>query len=113
MDGGEFHASVYEAVRQIPPGRVTSYRSYHDSGHIALLISMPRHARHVGNALKFLPEDTDVPWQRVIGASGQISSRGPGTTGAERQRAALEDEGVVVQEMRVNLNQFGWFPASL
>lgn len=27
-------------------------------------------------ALKFLAPDSEVPWQRVLGSSGQISSRG-------------------------------------
>ena len=68
-------------------------------------------------ALKFLPSNTNppIPWHRVIGASGTISSRGPGTDGARRQRNALIAEGVdVVQgrsgEFRVDLQSFGWFP---
>lgn len=52
----------------------------------------------------------------MIGASGTISSRGPGTDGAQRQRDALVAEGVEVitgrtGEMRVDLRVFGWFPA--
>jgi methylated-DNA-protein-cysteine methyltransferase-like protein len=69
-------------------------------------------------ALKFLPSNTTppIPWHRVIGASGTISSRGPGTTGAQHQRDALQAEGVEVttgrnSEMRVNLREFGWFPS--
>jgi hypothetical protein len=69
-------------------------------------------------ALKFLPPNINppIPWHRVIGASGTISSRGPGTTGAQRQRDALQAEGVEVTtgrtgEMRVDLSEFGWFPS--
>ena len=56
-----------------------------------------------------------VPWHRVIGSSGTISSRGPGTDGAQRQRDALVAEGVEVTvgrtgELRVALTQWGWFP---
>lgn len=68
-------------------------------------------------ALKFLPDDTDIPWHRVIASSGTISSRGPGTSGADRQREALEAEDVVVSApgaggglMRVKLSAYGWFP---
>ncbi|CAE6536682.1 unnamed protein product [Rhizoctonia solani] len=111
MDAADFHARVYAAVREIPIGRVTSY------GHIAKIVGMPRHARHVGQALKFLPNDSDIPWHRVIASSGTISSRGPGTTGAARQRQALQDEGVQVSQpgaggglMRVSLTEYGWFP---
>ncbi|OSX62516.1 hypothetical protein POSPLADRAFT_1085052, partial [Postia placenta MAD-698-R-SB12] len=112
MDIAEFHAKVYHVVRQIPPQHVTSY------GHIAKLIGMPNYSRHVGQALKFLPANVNppIPWQRVISSSGIISSRGPGTSGADVQRHALEAEGVEVTvtrggEIRVDLRQYGWFPA--
>lgn len=47
--------------------------------------------------------------------AGEISSRGPGTTGAHRQRDALALEGVEVHEgsggkLRVSLREYGWFP---
>lgn len=70
-------------------------------------------------ALKFLgPQDqaqNPVPWQRVISAAGTISSRGPGTDGADVQRQALEAEGIEVTrgrtgELRVDMAQYGWFP---
>ncbi|KAG6815707.1 hypothetical protein H0H93_009147, partial [Arthromyces matolae] len=67
--------------------------------------------------LKFLSPDVNppIPWYRVIGASGAISSRGPGTQGAQRQRDALVAEGVEVTvgrtgEMRVDFRGYGWFP---
>ncbi|KJA22433.1 hypothetical protein HYPSUDRAFT_657662 [Hypholoma sublateritium FD-334 SS-4] len=113
LDSAEFHAAVYDIVRLIPACRVTSY------GHIAKLAGMPNHSRHVGQALKFLPPNTNplIPWHRVIGASGAISSRGPGTDGAQRQRDALVAEGVEVTtgrtgDLRVDLHQFGWFPSA-
>ncbi|KAI0313515.1 6-O-methylguanine DNA methyltransferase [Amylostereum chailletii] len=100
LDAAEFYAE-----------KVTTY------GHIAKLIGMPRHSRHVGQALKWLSPDAvqPVPWQRVISSSGAISSRGPGTDGAQRQRNALEAEGVSVNvgrtgELLVNLKRYGWFP---
>jgi len=111
MDAAEFHVKVYDACRLIPHGKVTSY------GHIAKLIGMPRHSRHVGQALKFLGDDT-VPWQRVIGASGTISSRGPGTDGAQQQAQALRREDVDVQMSRtgqhiISLAEYGWFPEDI
>lgn len=56
-----------------------------------------------------------IPWQRVLSSSGVISSRGPGTDGANTQRQALEAEGVEVAvgrsgDLRVNLGEYGWFP---
>ncbi|KAI0773018.1 DNA binding methylated-DNA-cysteine S-methyltransferase [Trametes elegans] len=112
MDGDDFHAAVYHVVRQIPPARVTSY------GHIAKLIGMPSYSRHVGQALKFVSPDVNppIPWHRVLSSSGAISSRGPGTDGAARQRDALVAEGVDVQttragDFKVSLATYGWFPA--
>lgn len=64
----------------------------------------------LGAALKFLGPDNDVPWQRVVSSTGQISSRGAGTDGAERQRLELEGEGVQVVNMRVSWTEYGWFP---
>ncbi|KAF8915219.1 MGMT family protein [Mucidula mucida] len=110
MDSADFHAAVYDTVRRIPPGKVTTY------GHIAKLIGMPRNSRQVGQALKFLSPDLDppVPWQRVISSSGAMSSRGPGTDGAQRQRTELEAEEVEVSDsLKVNLRAYGWFPESL
>ncbi|KAF8213976.1 MGMT family protein [Mycena galopus ATCC 62051] len=111
MDSAEFHAAVYDTVRLIPNQKVTSY------GHIAKLIGMPNHSRHVGQALKFLSPDTTppVPWYRVVSSSGAISSRGPGTDGAQHQGEALEAEGVEVTvttagERKVNFAEYGWFP---
>jgi methylated-DNA-protein-cysteine methyltransferase related protein len=56
-----------------------------------------------------------VPWYRVVSSSGTISSRGPGTEGARRQRDELEAEGVEVStgrtgEMRIDFVRWGWFP---
>ncbi|KAI0030487.1 6-O-methylguanine DNA methyltransferase, partial [Vararia minispora EC-137] len=98
---------VYRVVRMIPEARVTSY------GHVAKLIGMPRHARHVGQALKFVSPVAGVPWQRVVQSTGTIARREPG--GAERQRRALEAEGVPVRvgrsgEFVVDFSACGWFP---
>ncbi|KAF9075414.1 MGMT family protein [Rhodocollybia butyracea] len=116
MDIAEFHAAVYDIVRKIPIGKVTSY------GHIAKLIGMPNYSRHVGQALKVLDVghvyDPPLPWHRVITSSGAIASRGPGTNAAERQRQALEEEDIEVVvgrtgELKIDLKTYGWFPARL
>ncbi|KAH9961790.1 hypothetical protein BC827DRAFT_1201900 [Russula dissimulans] len=68
-------------------------------------------------ALKFLSPvaDPPVPWQRVVSSAGKISSRDPGTDGAQRRREALEAEDVEVRvsrmnELLVDLATYGWFP---
>jgi methylated-DNA-protein-cysteine methyltransferase-like protein len=63
----------------------------------------------VGYALHSLPEGSDVPWQRVINAKGEISLRSEGWGGF--QRGLLESEGVVFDSKgRVPLSIFGWRP---
>ena len=58
---------IYETIRDIPRGRVASY------GQVAEIAGIPRGARQVGWALKHLPRGKDVPWHRVITASGKIA----------------------------------------
>jgi methylated-DNA-protein-cysteine methyltransferase-like protein len=93
---------VYRVGRLIPPGKVATY------GQIARLLGNPRAARTVGWALHSIPEDSDVPWQRVINAQGTISLDARGHGGAI-QRALLEAEGVAFDEQgRVDLQVCGW-----
>ncbi len=92
---------IWTVVGAIPPGSVATY------GQVAELAGLPRGARRVGQAMSRLPPGTRLPWHRVINAAGTISLRG---TGAARQRAMLEAEGVIFVRGRVNLDRFGWRP---
>ncbi len=94
--------AIYSLVTDIPMGKVATY------GQIAQLIGQPRHARQVGYALAATPDDLEIPWHRVVNASGEVSRRSePG--GDELQRSLLEGEGVVFDERdRVCLSRFQW-----
>ena len=98
------YAQIYAVVRRIPKGRVASY------GQVAELARLPRQARLIGYAMHALPEGSDVPWQRVINARGELSPRAlPGSEAI--QRALLEREGVVFDGRgRVDLRRFRWKP---
>lgn len=100
---------VWQVVRQVPPGCVTTY------GRIASYLPSPpgmserayaaRGARMVGGAMAACP--ADVPWQRVINAQGKISLRRG--DGGEEQRKLLEAEGVEFDEQdRVDLSRYLW-----
>ncbi|MDM7926973.1 MAG: MGMT family protein [bacterium] len=93
---------MFKVVRRIPPGKVTTY------GRIADLAGFPGQARLTGYALHSLKEGTDVPWYRVLNASGRISF--PAGSDAEAvQRSLLEAEGVNFQENgSVDLERYGW-----
>ncbi|MEO8274870.1 MAG: MGMT family protein [Thermoanaerobaculia bacterium] len=94
----------YAVIRRIPEGRVATY------GQVAELAGLPRSARQVGYALAALAEESDLPWQRVINARGEVSLRREmGRDGY--QRHLLEEEGVLFSiEARVDLKRFGWKP---
>jgi methylated-DNA-protein-cysteine methyltransferase-like protein len=85
---------IWRVVAAIPPGTVTSY------GGIARRAGLPGRARLVGHALKVAPADLDLPWHRVLNASGRISFP-EGSQAHALQRRKLEAEGVRFKGGRV------------
>lgn len=102
-----FYDRVYEFVRTVPRGYVVTY------GQVALELGAPAAARAVGYALHYLPGDTDVPWWRVINASGGISLKGRGEA-AEVQRRQLKGDGVTFERGgTVDLRRYRWIPPEM
>jgi methylated-DNA-protein-cysteine methyltransferase-like protein len=93
---------IYRAVRKVPLGKVTTY------GAIARMAGLPRQARLVGYALSALPNDSSLPWHRVINTQGRLSLVKAGRASGLTQRIRLEREGVKVAADRVSLATFGW-----
>ena len=79
---------IYAVVSRIPRGRVATY------GQVAAVAGLPRRARLVGYALRVLPDDTRVPWHRVVNAQGRISPRGDLLGHEDLQAHLLRREGV-------------------
>jgi len=105
--GASSYEAIYRVIAAIPEGRVATY------GQVAALAGLPGHARQVGYALHAVPDELDLPWQRVINAKGEVSLRSPDTgPGREGyQRHLLEEEGVEFDLAgRVDLQRFGWDP---
>ena len=95
--------SIRELVAKIPPGRVATY------GQIASMLGVPGGARTVGWAMHGLPEGSEVPWHRVIGAGGLV--RLPEIEGKAVQVMLLRQEGVEVDRRgRIDLERFQWVP---
>lgn len=98
------HDRFLAVVNAIPRGVVATY------GQIAAQAGLPRHARHVGVALRSLPDESPTPWWRVINSQGRIPLRGLDGHD-EWQRLQLEQEGIEFSaEGRINLKQYGWKP---
>lgn len=98
---------IYAVVRQIPHGQVATY------GQVAELAGLPGRARLVGYALFRVAEplDSDIPWQRVVNARGEVSES-PFRNGSDYlQRSLLEREGVAFDGRdRIDLKRYRWCP---
>lgn len=77
-----FFSEVYDVVRLIPEGKVTTY------GMVARLVGFPNHFRLVASVLANLPAGHDLPCWRVVNAQGRTAPNWPG------QQGMLEAEGV-------------------
>lgn len=93
---------IFATIAQIPKGKVTTY------GEVAKLAGYPGYARHVGKALSNLPNESKLPWFRVINSQGRISLKNEDLV---RQREALIADGVKVSlDGKVSLSQYRWRP---
>jgi methylated-DNA-protein-cysteine methyltransferase-like protein len=103
-----FFESVYEVVRLIPAGRVTSY------GAIARFLGSGKSARMVGWAMNasfsVMPP---VPAQRVVNSAGLLTGKfhfGPG----DEMKNLLEAEGVKIEDNAVqDFERVYWDPVTL
>ena len=105
MENSGFFEKVYEVVRQIPQGRVTSF------GAIARHLGSGGSARMVGWAMNNASRMDDVPAHRVVNRNGLLSGKNhfPGTFAMQRM---LEEEGVEVEEDQVvHFKTLFWDPA--
>ena len=86
-----FFERVYEAVKQIPKGKVATY------GQIACAAGSPRAARQVGYALHVNPQPYVIPCHRVVNRNGRLA---PAFAfgGVDVQAQLLREEGVEVNE---------------
>src|SRR6187397_2100107 len=92
--------TIHRVVCRIPRGRVATY------GQIAELAGIAGQPRRVGYALSALHGGTEIPWQRVVNAKGEISLRAK--NGAESvQRKLLRAEGVLFDRKgRISMDRF-------
>jgi methylated-DNA-protein-cysteine methyltransferase-like protein len=82
---------IEAAIRSIPKGKVSTY------GGVARAAGFPGAARFVARVLN---RGFGLPWQRVLGAGGEIKLRGDS---AIEQRLRLEAEGVRFRGRRVDM----------
>jgi len=93
--------AVWQVVAGIPRGHVLTY------GEVARLAGMSRAARRVSQAMRRAPRSMKLPWHRVINAQGKISFP-QDSTGYQRQKELLQQEGVVFLNGKIDLQRFGY-----
>lgn len=100
----DFFERVYQIVRQIPEGRVTSY------GAIAKAIGAARSARTVGYAMNASHDLEDVPAHRVVNRNGVLTGKHH-FDGSNLMQQLLENEGIkVVNNQIVDFKKHYWEP---
>src|ERR1700749_2444560 len=95
-------AAFRRMIRSVPKGKVSTY------GKVAAAAGYPLYHRAVA---KFLRKDAlhAVPWQRIVGAGGEIKLRGEA---AAEQRLRLTMEGIRFRGKRVDMDACEHIPRS-
>ena len=105
-ESDNFFEKVYNVVRLIPYGRVTSY------GAIAMFLGAARSARMVGWAMNKSHNLEDVPAHRVVNRKGLLTGKHH-FDGTNLMQQLLENEGIVVIEFQIqDFEKVFWNPMS-
>ena len=97
-DTGKMILRIERTIRAIPRGKVSTY------GGVARIAGFHGAARMVARVLR---RGFGLPWQRVLGAGGQIKLTGDS---AMEQRFRLEAEGVHFRGRKVDMKAHEWKP---
>jgi len=105
-DSPSFFEDVFEVVRQIPRGRVTSY------GAIAQFLGTRLSARMVGWAMNTSHiSNPPVPAQRVVNRNGMLSGKHHFPTPTKMEEL-LKKEGIIVKDDAiVDFKKIFWDPS--
>jgi methylated-DNA-protein-cysteine methyltransferase related protein len=106
-DNGSFFSKVYQVVRKVPYGRVTTY------GAVAEYLGTKGSARMVGWAMNASHTDLqNIPAHRVVNRNGVLTGKhhfgGPNV-----MQQLLESEGIeVVNDRIAHFEKHFWTPAT-
>lgn len=93
---------ILNCISSIPAGKVASY------GDIAKAAGLPGYARYVGTVLRKLPNNSSIPWHRIINSQGKISFPIL-SEGFNEQVKRLQAEGIVVIAGKIKLKTYSAF----
>jgi len=101
-----FFEQVYQVVRLIPPGRVTSY------GAIATYLGSKGSSRMVGWAMNAAHSLEDVPAHRVVNRIGLLTGKNHFGSPNQMQQL-LEQEGIKVEKDKIiDFDRLFWDPGT-
>lgn len=92
---------VYEITRQIPKGKVATYKQ------IATLAGNSKGARFVGTCMRTNPDAPHTPCHRVVGSDGSFHGYSAGD-GIPTKINMLREEGVAFRNGKVDLQVSQW-----
>ena len=100
----DFFEQVYAVVKEIPPGRVTSY------GAIANYLGSKQSSRMVGWAMNACHNQPEIPAHRVVNRNGLLTGKMHFVT-PQTMEILLEKEGIlVISDQIVDFNVHFWDP---
>ncbi len=107
FDKQNFFELVYQVVRLIPKGRVTSY------GLIGQYLGSKKSARMVGWAMNNAHGLADVPAHRVVNSVGLLTGKAFFETPTQMQEL-LESEGIIIKKDQIqDFDKVCWNPIEL
>lgn len=102
--GNDFFEQVYELVRLIPKGRVTSY------GAIAKALGTPKSSRMVGYAMNAAHSQPEVPAHRVLNRNGMLTGKMHFASPTQMEER-LSAEGIAIKNDKVlDFDHHFWDP---
>ena len=103
-DHSSFFQDVYDVVRLVPKGKVTTY------GAIANYLGTKGSARMVGWAMNGAFSEHDVPAHRVVNRQGLLTGKHHFSTPTAMQEL-LEEEGIeVINDQIQHFESYFWDP---
>ena len=101
----EFFDQVYDVVKRIPYGKVTTY------GAIAKYLGSAKSARTVGWAMNNSHQFNNIPAHRVVNRIGLLTGKHH-FSGSNLMKQLLENEGLTIKNDKViNFKKYFWDPS--
>ena len=100
----EFFGTVFQVVKLIPTGRVTSY------GAIAAYLGAKRSSRTVGYAMNASHSIPGIPAHRVVNRNGQLTGKMHFSSPNEMEELLLKEGIVVKNDQIIDFKNLFWDP---